>query len=298
MDSPEFERLGVRPLAEVLDTPHAPIVAEVVDEDPQPRPRRVLLPVILFLATCVSTFLVGGPIYAAGLMVILTCHEFGHFLQAVRYRVPASLPFFIPMPLSPLGTMGAVIGMSGNMGNRKSLFDIGISGPLAGLVPALIFSVVGLHWSSIVDVTMVNHAEQTIAAPPIFRFLIHYLLADVQPHQTVDLHPLAFAGWVGMLITALNLFPIGQLDGGHILYALLRRNAHRVSSLVLGGALVAMLISGSYQWLLMVFLLFMMGPNHPPTADDDMPLGLGRTILGWATLAFLLIGFTPTPFLN
>lgn len=118
----------------------APLTGEYFRE-PAPVRRRVLLPVMLFLATCVTTYMVGGVAFAVPLMFILTTHELGHFFQAVRYRVPASLPFFIPMPLSPIGTMGAVIGMQAHVGNRKALYDIGITGPLAGLVPAIACSV-------------------------------------------------------------------------------------------------------------------------------------------------------------
>ena len=121
--------------------------AELVEPQPslqRPRPRQ-LLPIILFVATCVSTYLVGGPAFSFALMFTLLAHELGHYLQALRYGVPASLSYFIPMPISPIGTMGAVIMMAPGMGNRRTLFDIAITGPLAGLVPALVFCVIGLQ---------------------------------------------------------------------------------------------------------------------------------------------------------
>jgi len=226
----------------------------------------------------------------------LTCHEFGHYLQALRYRVPASLPYFIPMPGSPLGTMGAVIAMRGNMGSRKALFDIGISGPLAGLVPALACSIIGLQWSTVVDLTNVQARGMEFGEPLLFTFLIHSFFGPVPEHSTVVLHPLGFAGWVGIFVTALNLFPIGQLDGGHVLYAILRKKAHWVASALLMGAIGVVILTKTYEWLLMLMLLVWIGPNHPATADDDMPLGTGRIILGWLTLAFVIIGFTPRPF--
>ena len=110
------------------------------------------------------------------------------------------------------------------------------------------------------------------------------------------LHPVGFAGWGGILITALNLFPIGQLDGGHILYALLRRRAHTVATVIFVLAAVGVFVLGYQSWTLMIFLLLMMGIKHPPTANDDMPLGGVRTVLGWVSLLFLFVGFTPTPF--
>ncbi len=279
--------------------PENPLLAEVVPTDVEEvEPRQIpLMPILLFLFTCYSTYTVedGGLAYAVAIMGILLCHEFGHYLQARRYGVPASLPYFIPMPISPIGTMGAVIAMRGHMGDRKALFDIGITGPLAGLVPALICTVVGLRMSSIVEVVPDG---DYLGAPLLFLWLSDLLLDPLGPGQAIDLHPIAFAGWVGVFITALNLIPIGQLDGGHVLYALLRKKAHPVATVLLVGAMLGVVLTGNYGWLLMIALLWLMGPNHPPTANDDIPLGTGRTILGWLTLCFMFIGFTPTPFMS
>lgn len=309
------------------------ILVEVVPEPPrQDLPvarivrRRVWLPVALFLATCLTTLLAGGLDaglgtalkssqahglalglvqgliagvaagwkYALPLMTILVCHEAGHFLQARRHGVYSSYPYFIPMPLGFIGTFGAVIAMEPRMGNRRALFDIGITGPLAGLVPTLIFCVVGLHWSEPRMLAEVG-GGLPLGEPLLFKILVSHIFGPLPEGTDVVLHPMAFAGWVGLLITALNLTPIGQLDGGHILYALLRTKAHLVASLLLLAAIVAVVLSGYYAWTLMLFLLILMGPKHPPTANDDIPLGAGRTVLGWLTLAFILIGFTPTP---
>ncbi len=235
---------------------------------------------LLFAATCYTTTSVGNQIfprvgglaYSVPLLVTLLCHEFGHFLQARRWRVIASWPYFIPIPGRPLGTMGAVIRMGGNMGNRRALFDIGISGPLAGLVPALTFSIIGLSRSNIVATLP---GEEVIGMPPLFRWLGHLIVGPTPPGYHFDLHPMAYAGWVGIFITALNLIPIGQLDGGHVLYALLRRKAHIVAQILLIGALVAMMVTNNWGWSLMVLLLFFIGPNHPPTADDVCPWAEG-----------------------
>lgn len=112
---------------------------------------RILLPIILFAATCASTWLVGGLAFSLALMTTLLAHELGHYIQARRYGVPASLPYFIPMPMSPIGTMGAVILMQPGMGNRRTLFDIAVTRPIAGLVPALLSAVIGLQWSQVVE---------------------------------------------------------------------------------------------------------------------------------------------------
>jgi membrane-associated protease RseP (regulator of RpoE activity) len=280
------------------------------------RPRRKWrLPLLLFVATCLSTLWTGGVNadmgegwwagllmglrYALPVMTILVCHEMGHFIQAYRYGVYASLPYFIPLPwpVSPLGTLGAVIAMEPRVGHRRALFDIGITGPLAGLVPTLVFLVIGLQHSKFVVPTEQSLHGMWFGAPLLFQFLAHWILGPAPQGYALDMDLMAFAGWVGLLVTSLNLIPIGQLDGGHILYALLRKKAHKVASLLLFGALFLVIWKWeSYKsWTLMIFLLLLMGPIHPPTADDEEPLGFGRYILGWLTLAFIVIGFTPTP---
>ena len=303
------------------------IIADLVPEQtvyqPQPAgpPRpRVWLPLGLFIATCLSTFYVGGVLagavhinppsidwakflwggwcYAAPLMTILICHEAGHYIQARRCRVIASFPYFIPIPIEPIGTMGAVIGMSSNMRDRKALFDIGITGPLAGLVPTIIFCVLGLYWSDTRAISV--GVRQYLGEPLLFKLMIHQVIGSLPAGRDVILHPTAFAGWVGLLITSLNLFPIGQLDGGHVFYALLLKKSYRPASIILKllaiGATIIAFVYSNPMWILMIVLLFLMGPKHPPTANDFVPLGRVRTVLGWMTLAFVLIGFTPMPF--
>jgi membrane-associated protease RseP (regulator of RpoE activity) len=271
--------------------------AELVEPQPfvrRSRPRR-LLPIALLVATCLSTYLVGGVAFSLALMSTLLAHELGHYLQARRYGIPASLPYFIPMPISPIGTMGAVILMAPGMGNRRTLFDIAITGPLAGLVPALLFCVLGLQWSEVVVIAD-KQMGLMLGEPLLFKLLVYLTFGSLAEGQDVILHPVAFAGWVGIFITALNLFPIGQLDGGHVLYALLRQRAHRVAKGLLLAAAVSVVLWGYWGWTLMLILLLWMGPVHPPTANDNVSLGTGRIILGWASLLFLPLGFTPVPF--
>jgi Zn-dependent protease len=300
---------------------------------PPPRPPKRTLALVLFLLTCVSTFHAGaeqfgreryravdstgrpvivevtvlrkyilsGLTYAGGVMLILGCHEMGHYLQARRYRVPARGPFFIPMPIGPIGTMGAVIVQQAGVADRKSLFDIAISGPIAGMVVALPMAWWGIQNSRIAT-AQPGEIMQGFGDPLLLKWIVRYHFGPLHPNQDVLINPVLLAGWVGVFITALNLFPIGQLDGGHILYCLLRRKAHLVArglylaaiAIVIGSAL-----SGRYEytgWILMLTLIGLMGAAHPPTADDNVPLGPTRTVAGWLALLFVFIGFTPTPF--
>ena len=217
------------------------------------------------------------------------------------------------MPFSPIGTMGAVIAMEPRVGGRRALFDIGISGPLAGLVPTLIFCVWGLYQSVPEPLHRTTHgSDLNLGAPILFGWLYDRIcwqrFAPLPRGYYLPINAMAFAGWVGLLITSLNLIPIGQLDGGHVLYALLRKKAHRVAQFLLRAAWFLVILNvlwpsalgGTarlWPWIPMLLLLtLLVGPIHPPTADDDEPLGVGRTILGCLTLAFIVVGFTPTPF--
>lgn len=288
---------------------------------PQPRRPRRFLPLVLFIATCLSTFWAGGSMfmrprlipgdppqvvadlssfvteglkYSIALMAILVAHEMGHFLQAVRYHVPASWPWFIPMPFSPLGTMGAVIFQASGRADRKQMFDIGITGPLAGLVVAIPVTIWGLADSRVVNMDQFG-GGLSFGNPLLLEWLAERQFGALQPNQDVVMTPLLHAGWVGILVTALNLIPIGQLDGGHILYGLIGRRAHRVAIALLWGALGWMWFSGNWSYVVIVILLLTMGARHPPTRDDSVPLGPFRVMLGWLTLAFIVIGFTPDP---
>jgi membrane-associated protease RseP (regulator of RpoE activity) len=276
--------------------------------------RRWKLPLVLFILTCLSTLYSGGfgadapgwhewllygLSYAVPVMIILVCHEMGHFLVARHYGVQASWPYFIPMPLTFFGTMGAMIFMRPQTGGRKAIFDIGISGPLAGLVPTIAFLIIGLqHVGHLVEPT---RGELGFGVPPLFTFLAHWIKGPIFTLEVISyesIGPIAFAAWVGLFITSLNLIPIGQLDGGHILYALLRKKARFVARALLYSSLLFVFwnFKTYHGWLPMIVLVFfLVGPVHPPTANDEEPLGVGRTILGWLTLAFILIGITPIP---
>ena len=283
-------------------------------------PRRtIIIAVSLFIACCLSTFFVGsrlwlgfengfseviekigwstmvwdGLLYAVPVMLILLAHEMGHFLQALRYSVPATPPFFIPMPLPPLGTMGAVIIQQRGVADRKATFDIAITGPLAGLVLALPIAWFAISNSTVVEIPPWD--TYLFGEPLILQWMIEFVHGPIPEGMTVDLGPVGLAGWVGIFITALNLIPIGQLDGGHLLYCLLGKRAHTVAQYMVGFAVGYMVGTNNYTYAIMLALIVFIGAKHPETADDTVPLGTTRIILGWLTLAFIIIGFTPVP---
>jgi len=235
-------------------------------------------------------------------MAILSAHELGHYLQARRYGVPASLPFFIPFPISPFGTMGAVIVQQSGVADRKSMFDIAITGPLAGLVLALPLAYVGICNSKVETIEVLpGHVVRIYSDPLLLQWMIRSVHGPLRPGEEVVSNPILFAGWVGVFITALNLLPIGQLDGGHILYCLIGRRAHYVARglfLAAAATVAYNMLFGDrrfYLWILMLVLIWLIGTRHPPTANDSVPIGPVRVVLGWLTLMFVFVGLTPTP---
>ena len=279
--------------------------------DPPP-PRRVLLPAVLFLLTCLSTLYAGGArtgqladgsyvfhfdwtyglTYMAAVIAILSAHEMGHFLQARRHGVPASWPYFIPMPFTPLGTMGAVIGMRGSQADRKQLFDIGLTGPLAGLAVLLPIAWYGIR---IAVPTQVPDDAIVFHDPLLFQWMIRWLRPECPPDQVFINNPYYMAAWVGMLITGLNMVPISQLDGGHTAYALFGRGAYLLARLVVLGALASMFYTQQYTWMMMLLLVMAIGIDHPPTLDDRVELGFGRRLIGLLSLVIPLLCLAPLP---
>ncbi|MDR2171348.1 MAG: site-2 protease family protein [Planctomycetaceae bacterium] len=235
-----------------------------------------------------------GVSFSLPLMTILTCHEFGHYIQSRRYGVYSSLPYFIPLPFVPFGTMGAVIGMDSSIPNRRALFDIGISGPLAGLVPTLFFIYVGVKWSYVVPAAI--GSEIVYVQPILFQYFVHWIYGPIPVDTTLYLHPVAKAGWVGLFLTSFNLMPLGQLDGGHVIYALMKQRAAYLSWFVFYLVVVVVVyLQLFWQWTLILILLLIIGISHPQTSDDNKSIGIIRTIIGWTTFILVLVGLTPTP---
>lgn len=235
----------------------------------------------------------GAP-FAATLLGILGVHELGHYLAARRHGVRATLPYFIPMPVGGLGTLGAFISVRSPMKDRTILFDIGLAGPLAGFLVALPLMVGGLLLSENVPLYAQGMTLNTLGDSLLVRGLLAAFV-DLPARQTLALHPVYFAAWFGILITAINLLPIGQLDGGHIAYALFGAQAHHVAR----GTLILLLVAGlalSSTWLLWAIFALFGGLHHPPPLDDISGLNRPRQWLGIATLLLFFFIVTPVPF--
>jgi membrane-associated protease RseP (regulator of RpoE activity) len=279
------------------------------------------LPVVLFLLTALTTFGAGalgwqpglleetadreavpwldvavetiathwqrGLLYMAAVLAVLSAHEAGHWVAARLHGIRTTLPFFIPMPVPLTGTLGAVIGMEGSRADRRQLFDIALAGPVAGLVVALPLLAVGmavggpagLNWFSL---------------PPLARWIQEAVRPDLGT-ATIPPNALFMAGWVGLLVTGLNMIPISQLDGGHICRAVFGARGDWVARGVLLSAMAAIVVWGKYDWLVMVIAVTLIGADHPPIREDGRPLGAVRTVLG--LLAFLIpaVTFMPSP---
>ncbi|MEL7060560.1 MAG: site-2 protease family protein [Acidobacteriota bacterium] len=247
---------------------------------------------LLFLATCASTLFVGvvffgSWLYAPALLSILVSHELGHLAAARRHGIPASPPFFLPLPLPPFGTLGAVIGLDMRRASRRALFDVAVAGPLAGLVP----TVACLWLGAVFGRALESHAAfPVVASSPLFEAL---LAAEFPTSASAPGNALIYAGWVGLFITSLNLLPIGQLDGGHLLHALMPRLATTVSNAVLLLWILAAIAFGWWWWLPMILLIILFARRHPPVPRQR--LDWRRHALGWATLALLPATFLPEP---
>ena len=237
--------------------------------------------------------MIEGVPFALTLMVILLSHEFSHYFSSRRHHTKATLPYFIPAP-SLIGTFGAFIKMKSPIMTRKALIDIGASGPIAGFLLSVIAAVVGLHHSRVVPVTETAGGLR-LGDSLLFALLTRITVGTPPDSFDILLHPTAFAGWIGLFVTSLNLLPIGQLDGGHIAYAFLRER-HRVLSIAL---VVTLLVLGLFfweMWAVWGVLMLILGLRHPPVIYWEVPLDGKRRFVGVLALVIFIITFMPSPF--
>jgi membrane-associated protease RseP (regulator of RpoE activity) len=279
---------------------------------PSPPKPRISVNIVLFLLTIFTTLLAGalheganplenpgnifkGIPFSFSLMGILLAHELGHYLTARKHGLNVTLPYFIPAPPFPfiIGTFGAFIKMRSPVRDRKMLLDVGATGPLVGIAVSIPFLIFGFQLS---EVKMVQGQMGLTLGSSLLLSLISWVIVGPLPAGfDIVIHPVGFAGWIGLLVTSLNLLPIGQLDGGHVAYALLGEKQNKISKYVFL-ALLALGVFGWQGWLFWSLLLFIMGFRHPPPMDWWVPLDRKRKIIGWLTVAIFALTFIPVPF--
>jgi membrane-associated protease RseP (regulator of RpoE activity) len=279
------------------------------------------LNIILFMLTLISTIIVGasydgvdfvskpemfwknplkiitaGIPFSFSLLAILLFHEFGHYIASRRHDVKVSLPYFLPFP-NIIGTLGAVIRSKSPFINRKQLFDVGATGPLSGMVIAIPIVIWGLAHPRFIPETTDITGLIMLGDSILFSFINILVQPPIPEGYVAVLHPVAFSGWVGFLVTMLNLMPIGQLDGGHILYAMFGKTQHKIAH-----TSFFVLLALSFLWLGWIFwglfCLILIRPHHPPTVMDDIPLDRKRMLIGYICIIVFILCFMPTPFIE
>lgn len=244
-----------------------------------------------------AELLVGGLWYSVSLIAILGAHELGHYYACRYYDVDASPPYFLPAP-GLFGTFGAFIRIREPIRYKSVLFDVGVAGPIAGFVVAVPLLFIGVALSPMVSLPALPLAGGAeLGEPLLFKFASWLLWGPTPAGYSLNLHPVAFAAWFGLLATALNLFPIGQLDGGHISYAVLGARSTIVTLVTVGLALVLTFFSMSWLvWtLLMIVMLVSFGARHPHTIDERVPLDRTRLLIAFGALVMFALCFTPFP---
>jgi membrane-associated protease RseP (regulator of RpoE activity) len=290
---------------------------------PPRQPRRTWRHLVLFVLTVITTSYAGGfhylayqhgfdigPVdvssgslllnglwYSVSILAILGAHEFGHYYACRYYRVDASLPYFLPAPLPLTGTLGAFIRIRQQIPGKRELFDIGIAGPIAGFVVAVPVLLAGMMLSRVDLLPAETENILELGEPLLFQAVAWLTFGPIPDGYSINIHPMAFAAWFGLLATALNLFPIGQLDGGHISYAVLGRKSTLVTLVTVACLVGLSFLSSSWiVWtVLTVMMLVAFGPRHPRTFDEDVPLDRPRVWLALFAAAMFVLCFTPAP---
>lgn len=272
--------------------------------------RANLVNLILFVATILTTLLIGainrggnpfvqikdlalGIPFSFSLLLILGGHELGHYFTSRHYGVSVTLPYFLPIPHPLVGTMGAFIRIKSMVPNRRALLKIGVAGPIVGFLISLPIILIGIARSQITQITQPEN-QIRLGTPLLFKFFTFLFHRNIPQGYDLVLSPMAFAGWLGLFVTALNLIPAGQLDGGHIAYALLGRYRKIITFVLLPTmTLLGLLWPGWFFWILLILIT---GLRHPQTQDEITPLRISDKILAFVSLIIIICSFTPNPF--
>ncbi|MGI9534782.1 MAG: site-2 protease family protein [Thermodesulfobacteriota bacterium] len=288
--------------------------------------------IILFFLTLLTTFFAGyiqggnfvsGISFSFSILFILGSHEMGHYLYGKKYGVLISPPYFIPVPPPFIaGTMGAFIKIKSQITSKRALFDIGVAGPIYGIIATVPVLFIGLKLSHIVPITDFEDGTAIkLGSSLIFNLFVKLIHGNIQEGYDLFLHPVAFAGWIGLFVTALNLIPSGQLDGGHLIYSLFSKKIHSVVSHIsivllilfgvgtkpfvellstlnidMSGVNSGFIFEGWLGWLIWAFLLTLLGTKHPPTIYEENDIGTKRKIVAGLTLLLFIVCFMPFPF--
>ena len=314
-DHPEYPFPAEPPSLDRYYVPPAPMA--------RPPRERLWRHIVLFVLTIVTTTTVGASHYASfyqnfsqaalqlpswqlylnglwyslSILAILGSHEFGHYYACRYYRVDASIPYFLPAPLPLTGTLGAFIRIRQPIPGKRELFDIGIAGPIAGFLVAVPVLFLGMSLSKVTQLPPDTRGFVELGEPLLFK-AVSWLFWGTPPEgYSINMHPMAFAAWFGLLATSLNLFPIGQLDGGHISYAVLGRKSTLVTLATVCCLVGLTFLSSSWiVWtILTVVMLIVFGPRHPRTIDEEIPLDRTRLWLAAFAVVMFILCFTPTP---
>jgi membrane-associated protease RseP (regulator of RpoE activity) len=265
--------------------------------------------IILFVLSVISTLVAGalqqgvdllsdpwqiwrGIPFSFTLLLILGTHEFGHYAMSRKHHMDVTLPYFIPAP-SLVGTFGAFIKIRSPIMDRRILLDIGAAGPLAGMLVAVPVLLIGLVLSRIGPLD--GDTGISLGSSLLLSLLTWAIHGAIPERFDLILHPVAFSGWIGLLVTCLNLLPVGQLDGGHVAYAVFGSRQRLLGRLMVA-ALIVLGVLGWMGWLVWAAILMVMGTSHPPVVYDWIPLDAKRKAIGWLTLVVFAVTFTPVPF--
>ena len=275
-----------------------------------PKKGKLWIHILLLLLTILTTLFAGalqqgqdpfknplslfkGVPFSLSLMLILGLHEMGHYLASKRYGIKATLPYFLPVPHPLIGTMGAFIMIKSPITHKDALMEIGSMGPIVGFFVALPVSIIGISLSRIVPIShTAGHLK--LGTPLIFQFLTYLIHGHIKSGYDIVLHPVAFAGWLGMFVSSLNLLPLGQLDGGHVSYALFGELHKKISK----GAFIVLLFLGFFWpgWWLWAILLLLLGLYHPPLLNNVSGLSKRGMYIGILSIVIFLLTFVPVPF--